>query len=82
MAYKPKKKQQKELKKEIEVTLDNIDKKITQLEKLPDAKLHKIISIIKSGVRIMGYMFLLFNIEVAVVILIISEGIGIIEELV
>ena len=52
MAYKPKKKQQKELKKEIEVTLDNIDKKITQLEKLPDAKLHKIISIIKSGVRI------------------------------
>ena len=41
MAYKPKKKQQEQLKEEIEITLDNIDKKITQLEKQPDAKLHQ-----------------------------------------
>ena len=52
------------------------------LEKLPDPKLHQIISYIKSGVRILGYVFIPFNISVAVTLLIVSEAVGIIEELV
>ena len=50
--------------------------------KQPDAKLHQIISFVKSGIRILGYGFLLFNLPIAVILLILSEGIGIIEELV
>jgi hypothetical protein len=50
--------------------------------KYPDAKLHQIISFIKSGIRILGYMFLLFNLPIAVILLVLSEGIGILEELV
>jgi len=52
------------------------------LEKLPDPRLHQIISFVKSGVRILGYVFIPFNIGVAVTLLIVSEGIGIVEELV
>ena len=48
----------------------------------PDAKLHQIISFIKSGIRILGYGFLLFNLPIAVALLISSEAVGIIEELV
>jgi hypothetical protein len=50
--------------------------------KYPDAKLHQTISFIKSGIRILGYVFLLFNLPIAVILLILSEGIGILEELV
>jgi hypothetical protein len=50
--------------------------------KYPDAKLHQTISFIKSGIRILGYVFLLFNLPIAVLLLILSEGIGILEELV
>ena len=53
-----------------------------KVEKLPDPRLHQIISFVKSGVRILGYLFIPFNIGVAVTLLIVSEGIGIIEELV
>ena len=49
---------------------------------LPDTKKHQQISFIKSSVRILGYVAIPFNIGVAVALLIISEGIGIIEELV
>ena len=52
------------------------------LEKLPDPRLHQIISFVKSGVRRLGYLFIPFNIGVAVTLLIVSEGIGIVEELV
>ena len=52
------------------------------LEKLPDPKLHQIISFVKSGVRILGYISIPFNISVAVTLLIVSEAIGIVEELV
>ena len=52
------------------------------LEKLPDPRLHQIISFVKSGVRILGCLFIPFNIGVAVTLLIVSEGIGIVEELV
>ena len=52
------------------------------LDKLPDPRLHQIISFVKSGVRILGYLFIPFNISVAVTLLVVSEAIGIVEELV
>ena len=48
----------------------------------PDASKHQLISFIKSGVRIVGYLWLPINIMVAAVILVVSEIIGIYEELV
>ena len=52
------------------------------LEKLPDPRLHQIISFVKSGIRILGYIFIPFNVDVAVTLLEVSEGIGIVEEMV
>mgnify|MGYP003337946963 FL=1 len=48
----------------------------------PNAKKHQQISFLKSGIRILGYIVLLFNLNVAVSLLVISEVIGILEELV
>ena len=52
------------------------------LDKLPDPKLHQIISFVKSGVRILGYLFIPFDLGVAVTLLIVSEAVGILEEMV
>ena len=52
------------------------------LDKLPDPKKHQIISFVKSGIRILGYIFIPFNIDVAVTLLVVSEAVGILEELV
>ena len=52
------------------------------LDKLPDPKKHQQISFLKSGIRIIGYIFLPINIASAAILLIISEIIGIFEELV
>lgn len=55
---------------------------------LPDAKKHQQISFIKSGIRIFGYLLLFgipFAIEFAIwaaLILIVSEIVGVVEELV
>tara|TARA_Y100001972_G_scaffold122333_1_gene167748 strand:+ start:733 stop:993 length:261 start_codon:yes stop_codon:yes gene_type:complete len=49
---------------------------------MPDQKWHRRISFIKSGIRIIGYGFIPFNLVTATVLLIISEVVGIIEELV
>ena len=51
-------------------------------QQLPDARKHQIISFVKSGVRILGYCFIPFSLVTATVLLIFSEVIGIIEELV
>tara|TARA_R110000796_G_scaffold41079_4_gene101423 strand:- start:899 stop:1180 length:282 start_codon:yes stop_codon:yes gene_type:complete len=59
-----------------------MSKKESEKQQLPDAKKHQIISFIKSGVRIVGYAFLPFSLVTATIILILSEIIGIIEELV
>ena len=48
----------------------------------PDAKKHQILSFIKSGIRILGYGFIPFNLVTATIILILSEIIGIVEEMV
>jgi hypothetical protein len=48
----------------------------------PDAKKHQVVSFIKSGVRIAGYLALLISLPWAVALLVVSEIIGILEELV
>jgi len=51
-------------------------------QKLPDAKLHQQISFIKSFIRILGYFFLWYSLDIATILLILSEIVGIGEELV
>ena len=51
-------------------------------QELPDAKKHQQISFVKSGIRILGYIFIPFDLGVAVTLLVVSEAVGIIEELV
>ena len=83
MAYKPKSKVQDEI-------LDVIKNKTTVKKgaihidghKLPDPKAHQRISFIKSSIRIIGYVLIPINIVNAAFVLIVSELIGIIEELV
>jgi hypothetical protein len=48
----------------------------------PNPKHHQIISFIKSGVRILGYVGLMINPPLAIALLVVSEIIGILEELV
>jgi len=50
--------------------------------KIPDPKLHQLISFIKSGVRILGYVCIPFSLLWATAFLVLSEVVGIIEELV
>ena len=52
------------------------------LDKLPDPKKHQLISFIKSGVRILGYIFIPFDLGAAVTLLVVSEAVGILEEMV
>lgn len=51
-------------------------------QKVPDPKLHQTISFIKSAIRLAGYGLLLYSVPIAVGVLILSEIIGIVEELV
>lgn len=50
--------------------------------KHPDPKKHQLISFVKSGIRIVGYALIPFSLVAATSVLILSEIIGIIEELV
>jgi hypothetical protein len=52
------------------------------IRKLPNPKYHQIVSFIKSGVRILGYVLIPYSLPIAAGVLIFSELIGIIEELV
>lgn len=65
-----------------QVSLNAKDGIIINGQKVPDPKLHQKISFIKSAVRIFGYGALLISLEVGVILLILSELIGIYEELV
>jgi hypothetical protein len=56
--------------------------KLKNIDQMPDQKWHRIISFIKSGIRIIGYGFIPFNLLFATVLLILSEAVGILEELV
>jgi hypothetical protein len=57
-------------------------KSVKDLDKMTNQKWHQIVSFIKSGVRIVGYCFIPFNLVVATTLLILSEVIGVIEEIV
>jgi hypothetical protein len=48
----------------------------------PHMNKHRNISFIKSGIRILGFIVLVFNIYVPAVLLIAAEVVGIIEEMV
>ena len=48
----------------------------------PDARKHRDISFLKSGIRMVGYVLLPFNLVWAALFLIGAEVLGIIEELV
>jgi hypothetical protein len=50
--------------------------------KHPDPKKYQLISFIKSGIRISGYICLPFDLGIACLILVFSELVGILEELV
>ena len=63
-------------------TNHKIDTKLKHLNKMPNQKWHQIISFIKSGIRIVGYGIIPFDLVAAAIVLIFSEVIGIIEELV
>ena len=58
------------------------DSLVIKGQKLPDPKKHQLVSFLKSGIRIAGYVALFFSIETAAVLLIVSELVGIYEELV
>jgi hypothetical protein len=49
---------------------------------MPNQKWHKIMSFIKSSIRITGYILIPFNLDIAAIVLIFSEIVGIIEEMV
>ena len=53
-----------------------------QKQQLPDARLHQRISFLKSFIRILGYGALWISLDTAIILLILSETIGVIEELV
>jgi len=55
---------------------------VSNIDKMPNQKWHQIISFIKSGVRIVGYCFIPYNLVLATVLLVLSEVIGVVEELV
>jgi hypothetical protein len=56
--------------------------KIPEINHMPNQKWHKIISFIKSGIRILGYAIIPFDLVIATGVLILSEVVGIVEELV
>lgn len=56
--------------------------KMKNIDQMPDQKWHRRISFIKSGIRIIGYGFIPFNLITATALLVVSEAVGIIEELV
>jgi len=58
------------------------NKNMKNIEQMPDQKWHRRISFIKSGIRIVGYIFIPLNLITATTLLVISEAVGIIEELV
>jgi len=60
----------------------NYQKQMQKLEQLPDPEKHQRLSFIKSGIRIVGYCFLPYSLIGAAALLIISEVVGILEELV
>ena len=62
--------------KDIQLTDDK------NIDKMPNQKWHQIVSFIKSGIRIVGYVLIPFDLIIAASVLVLSEVVGIVEELV
>ena len=54
----------------------------SEMEGAPNQKWHRIISFIKSTIRIAGYVLIPIDLISATIVLVLSEVVGIIEELV
>ena len=61
---------------------NNMMQNFNNQQELPDAYWHQKISFLKSAIRIFGYGLLFYSVPIAAGVLILSELIGIIEELV
>jgi hypothetical protein len=59
-----------------------LDTKFKDFKHMPNQKRHKIVSLIKSTIRIAGYVLIPYSIPLSVSVLVLSEVVGIIEELV
>ena len=55
---------------------------IKNIDQIPDPGQHQKLSFLKSGIRIIGYIFIPFNLFAATSLLVASEIVGIFEELV
>ena len=53
-----------------------------KIKSYPDPDKHQLVSFIKSGIRIVGYCLIPINLLSAAIVLVLSEVVGIIEELV
>ena len=62
--------------------IDKLTNPFSKQQHHPDARRHQIVSFIKSAIRIVGYVLIPINILSAAIVLVISEVVGIIEELV
>ena len=51
-------------------------------QELPDARKHQLVSFLKSGIRIVGYILIPVDLISAMLVLVVSEVVGIFEELV
>jgi len=56
--------------------------RVKNIDQMPNQKWHRRISFLKSGIRIAGYLLIPFNLIAATIVLVVSEVVGIIEELV
>ena len=56
--------------------------KMQKLERMPEPDQHQKLSFIKSGIRIAGYVCIPFSVIAATILLVVSEVVGIFEELV
>ena len=70
---------EKEYAKKILERLQEVNKEMTGA---PNQQKHQIVSFVKSSIRIIGYIIIPFNLLAAALILVLSEVVGIIEELV
>jgi hypothetical protein len=66
----------------LKTTIMQQTKPIKNIESMPNQYYHRLVSFIKSAVRIIGYMFIPVDLLIATVFLVFSEVIGILEELV
>lgn len=64
------------------INFDPKQPKLKNIDQMPDQKWHRRVSFIKSGIRIAGYALIPFNLIAATIVLVISEAVGILEELV